>query len=263
MFVFLNWNSRKHRWWVGVAFVLAFSWSQNGVASEKVLVIGVEDLDYLPQYTYSKTGEYQGFARVLLDQFAKKHDYRFVYEALPLMRLFRNFFDRQEIDLKFPDNPYWQSEMRTKTKVYYSKPVVEYVDGVMVLPKNKGKGRGDLKSLGTIFGFTPIEYLPEIKSGAIVLSEIGDLQRLLQLTLRERTHGTYISVAVANYQLENVLKKPEALVFDSTLPHTRSFYHLSTLKHPQVVEEFDRFLIENAEMIRQLKLQHGVENGIH
>jgi hypothetical protein len=50
--------------------------------------------------------------------------------------------------------------------------------------------------------------------------------------------GVYINIAVCNYHLDETLKQPRVLVFDPSLPHTRDFYRLSSLKHPALLERF-------------------------
>lgn len=54
-------------------------------------VTGVEDLAYSPIYT-TRHGRYEGYARDLLDSF-----YTFSYRALPIKRLYADFFPGNSI----------------------------------------------------------------------------------------------------------------------------------------------------------------------
>ena len=224
-------------------------------------VVGVEAIDYYPIYA-GDTGEYRGYARELLDAFASKKGYVFTYEPLPVKRLFQAFLTEQTLDFKFPDNAYWSAEMRQGLQVTYSAPAVEYIDGVMVTPAHKGMPVDALKMLGIIAGFTPFEYLDRIKANAVTLDESGEYAALLQKAIMGRVEGAYSSVAVANYQLRDVLKQPGALVFDESLPHTRSGYQLSTIKHPAIIAEFNAFLAEEPALVQQLKDKYQAEAGV-
>lgn len=224
-------------------------------------VVGVETIDYYPIYA-GEAGEYRGYARELLDAFASKKGYVFTYEPLPVKRLFQAFLTEQVLDFKFPDNAHWSAEMRQGVQVTYSEPAVEYIDGVMVSPARKGMPVESMQLLGIIAGFTPFEYLDRIKAGSVTLDESTEYAALLQKAIMGRVDGAYSSVAVANYQLRDVLKQPQALEFDAGLPHTRSGYRLSTIKHPAIISEFNAFLAEEAALVQQLKDKYQAEVGV-
>ncbi len=225
--------------------------------AEQTYTVGVEDIDYYPIYA-GHTGDYQGYVRELLDAFAEKQGVQLLYEPLPVKRLFNAFLERQEVDLKFPDNPYWNADMREGKNVVYSEGVLDYIDGVMVLPENKGQGKKQLKVLGIISGFTAWEYLGDIENGSITTEESSDYVGLLKKTLAGRLDGAYSNVTVAAYHLSN-MGQEGALVFDDSLPHTRSKYYLSSIKHPELVEAFNAFLIEEAEKVEALKAKYDVK----
>lgn len=120
--------------------------------AQKTFIVGVEDHNYYPQYWYdSKKQEYSGYAREVLDLFAKQHNYQLIYKPYPVNRLFTSFIN-EKVDFKFPDNSYWKSDVKKESgkHIIYSQPVTEYIDGVVVLPENKGKGLEHLKKMGTV-----------------------------------------------------------------------------------------------------------------
>ena len=211
-------------------------------------VIGVEDLYYRPYY-YIEDGQYQGIARDILDAFAKDRGIVFKYRDLPINRLYKSFLDGS-LDFKFPDNPYWKPELKEKLRILYSAPVVEFIDGVMVKPENLGRGVEHLKDLGIVLGFTPWSYQDLINSGQIRVHENGSFSGLLGQVIQGRIDGAYFNPVVARYQLENVLKQPGALVFDRDLPHIESAYTLSTLKHQDLIREFNEFLARNPYLLK-------------
>lgn len=226
-------------------------------------VIGVEAQNYLPYFrTDGKT--YVGFARELFDLFGAHAQIEFVYADNPVKRIYSNFFDKKsQLDFKFPDRPEWAPDLRKGITVHYSSDIVEFTDGVMVKPERLGKGLGALKNLGTVDGFTPFEYKSKIKDpktnpgGEINLYGNSGLPGLIGQVAAGRIDGIYINVAVAKYVM-NELKTPGAVVFDKELPHTQSFYQMSTLKHPEVIKKFNEFLVANKAQIAVLKQKWGI-----
>ncbi|MBF0441893.1 MAG: hypothetical protein HQK54_08325, partial [Oligoflexales bacterium] len=78
---------------------------------KKEFIVGVQDfIGYLPESDYSNM-EYKGFARELLDMFAKEKGYAFTYKAFPLKRLYDSFV-HGSVDLKYPDNSYWSTDVK-------------------------------------------------------------------------------------------------------------------------------------------------------
>ncbi len=230
-------------------------------AETKKFVIGVENISYYPHYTY-ENNQYKGFARDVLDAFAKEKGYTFEYRAVPVNRLFKDLIDGV-VDFKYPDNPQWQGDLKKGKNILYSSSVVNFIDGVSVLPANKGKGKAALKQLGTVMGFTPWEYLGDIKSGNIKLSENPKMDGLVMQGLAGRVDGVYANVAIVNYQLVEIQKKPGGLVFDESLPHSKGSYFLSTIKYPVLIKEFNQFISQNKDLINRLKSKYKVEEGIH
>ena len=121
-------------------------------AGKREMEAAYDATDYLPIYK-GDGSSYTGYARRLLDSFASKSGHTFTYKALPVTRLHIEFAARETRDLKFPDNPHWSCDVKKDTKTYYSKGTVSVVEGLMLLPTNKGKGnicrnRPDPKTLG-------------------------------------------------------------------------------------------------------------------
>jgi polar amino acid transport system substrate-binding protein len=224
------------------------------------LVIGVETTQYYPQYQY-KNGEYIGYARDVLDLFAKNSGHTFSYKALPIKRLIEAYIDG-EVDLKYPDNAFWSADAKAGKNITYSEPVVQYIDGTLVLPANMGKGVTSMKRLGTIRGFTPFDYFPQIKAGSINVTENNNLDSLLKQLENQRIDGAYFNVAVAYYHLRNVAKTPDAAIFDASLPHTKSAYAISSINRPDIVKQFNQFLTSHAKEIAALKAKYQVEQGV-
>lgn len=230
------------------------------LAAQREFVVGVEDLEYYPLYAM-RDGEYIGASREILDAFAKDRGYRLVYRPLPIKRLYLELMSGG-VDLKFPDNPYWADVSKKGRQVVYSKPVIAYVDGVLVRPSNHGRGADAVRTLGTVSGFTPFAWLDRVKSGQVTLKENPRMELLLRQAVVGHVDGAYVSVAVANYVLAGSLNMPGALMFDPGLPHSRNHYMLSSVTRPAVVAEFDIWLEANGPLIKMIKERYGAEKGV-
>lgn len=250
-----------HKILAAALFAVVFPLSSLSLAaSDKTYTIGVEDLDYYPAYKV-ENGNYSGYARELLDAFAKDRGYRFDYKPLPVNRLFAGFFQGQ-FDFKFPDNPSWQKDQRAGKNVAYSTSVVAYIDGALVRPEMGDATPDKIRTLVTVAGFTPWAWLDLIKNKQVTLRENTNFTALAQQVLAKHADAAYASIAVVNYQLDNVLKTPGALVFNSKLPHSRDSYFLSTLNHPEVIAEFDAWQKKKQVFVRDLKKRYAVEKGV-
>jgi len=219
------------------------------------VLVGVEDLTYHPHYAI-ENGEYSGFGRAVLDAWAADRGHTVIYKAFPVKRLMSMLVDG-EIDLKYPDNAYWSSDLKANKNVIYSEAVVEYVDGVSVPPENLGKGMGAVAKLGTVRGFTPWAWVDETRSGKVELSEVNALDALIKQALAGRIDAAYANVSVIRHQLDQ-MGETGKLVFDPDLKHTRDFYYLSTTAKPALIEDFNAWLAENRDMIEQMKVEYDV-----
>ncbi len=243
-----------------VLFLGLVCWA--GVTGAKeILVVGVENQHYLPAYAF-ENGTYKGYARELLDAWARDRNYQIEYRAMPVPRLYASFFGGQ-VDFKFPDNPNWKKDERAGKAIIYSDPVAAFVDGTNVRPSKKTAGLDETKILGTLGGFTPWAWLDRIEAGKATLSENFNVEALIRQGIAGRVDGIYANVAVINYQLDHVLKQPGALVFNPKLPYSRDYYHLSSIRRPEIVRDFNDWMRKNRDQISALKKQHEVEKGVN
>lgn len=231
-------------------------------SDETTFIIGVEDNRYFPHYSY-ENGEYKGIGKQILDAFFTSKGYKFEYRALPVARLFQTFVDN-EIDFKYPDNAFWSITLKQGKGVIYSNTVMPSTDGVMVLPENLGKkSASQIKILGTIRGFTAPQWMGRVEKGDMILTENDDSKLLVKQVLANRIEGAYANIDVMRYILRTEYKNPNALVFDPSLPHTRDYYYLSSIKYPEIIEEFDAWLSNNKEFVQNLKTEYGIIGNPH
>lgn len=240
---------------------LLFAVLLSPAAWAQTYVVGVEDLPFAPHYSLDAGGKYQGFAREVLDAFAADSGIDLTYRALPVEQLLPAL-QRGEIDFKYPDSPLWAGAQKTGMTLHYSAAVVDYVDGVLVAPQRQGQALDSIHRLAMVQGWTPRGYEQRIDDGQIQLSYGDDLRQMIRQALKQDTDGAYFNVVVATHYLDNIRARPGALVFDPKLPHTRGSFHLSSVRQPQLIARFDRFLGERSAQVAALKAKYRVEANL-
>lgn len=243
------------------AFCCALASILSTGALAQTYVVGVENLPFAPHYSVDAQGNYQGFARDVLDLFAASSGITLEYRPLSVDALLPALLSGQ-VDLKYPDDPGWSPERKAGKSLRYSQPVTQYVDGVLVAPDRLGQGTGSLKRLALVEGWTPRGCERLLQGGQVSVAPSSDLRQMIHTALKKQADGAYFNVVVATYYLDNIRARPGALVFDPSLPHTRGAFHLSTIKHGELIERFDRFLAENAREVAALKAKYGVEENL-
>jgi len=93
------------------------------------LIIAFDQNDFLPYYQARADNTVSGFARDLLDQFARDEGYTIDFQVYPLNRV-QQLQLQGKIDLRFPDSPLWALDKEKGSKIAYSRPIVSYTDGI-------------------------------------------------------------------------------------------------------------------------------------
>lgn len=225
-------------------------------------VVGVEKAEFMPYSRVDDQGRYSGYARELLDSFATSAGITLEYRPLAPADLLAALLSG-EVDFKYPDNSLWGAAAKTDKNLSYSASTVDYIDGVLVLPLQKGKSIQQLKRLAVVDGWSPQEYSAPINAGQMTQVGSTDLTTLIRSVIKKQADGAYYNVEVALYALNNSYKQTNALLFDANLPYSRGSYHLSTLRHGAVLKRFDQFLQEQSAQVLALKSKHRVEENIN
>ncbi len=244
--------------WVFGLMALAFALAGGTARAQQTFVVGVENISYTPYYSV-EGGVYVGAAREILDAFAQDRGYRFDYRPLPVQRLFASLLGGQ-VDFKFPDAPYWQQALKQGKAVTYSGPVLSFVDGSMVPAGGLGLQETDVRSLGTVTGFTPFPWKARIEAGQVRVVENGSLEALVQQLKAGRLDAIYANPAVVRAALARQGDQPTVLTLHPGLPKDSGEYLLSTTKWPGVVKEFDSWLRDKADKVAAIRARHGIGN---
>jgi ABC-type amino acid transport substrate-binding protein len=231
-----------------------------GPALADHFVIGVEDIDYAPLMNHDARGEFRGYARELLDMFARHRGHSFEYRLLPTKRLTVEHVAGR-LDAVFPDNPSWHADAKQGLSLSYSDPSVPFQDVVMVPPAKRDQ---QLHNLGIVRGFTPKRFLPQIQAGSLHVTEAGDPSKLIRMALAGRVDGVHLALPVALYQLEQ-LGRPGALVPSTAMQPTPFEYHyrLSSVRHAELIAQFNRFLRDEQTALAALQRRYGLDDKLN
>ena len=221
----------------------------------KKLTVGVEESDYLPIYKGAGK-DYVGYARELLDDFAAKYGHSLTYSVMPVLRLHYEFARNKTVDIKFPDNPYWAEGIKQGEKIAYSRGVITVTEGLLVLPS--ARGRAGVGTIVTMRGFTPYPYLKQIEQKSLAVIEANSPEAAIGMVAVGRGDAVYLGVITANHLMEEVMKRPGMLVFDDKLPSTKSVFSLSSILHPDVIKQFDEYLVKDKSAIARLKAKYKI-----
>lgn len=247
-------QSEKHRLHVPVKLlpflILAFSLSSTA-DTKRSYTVGVESFPYYPHYQ-TQGDSFEGYARDILDAFAQVKDFKLVYHPMPYMRIL-NLFLSNQLDLQYPDNQYWSEKQKKNHVIHYSEPAVNYTDGVHVTQENQGKPIEQLKSIGTLIGFSPVQYFPLEEKGLLEIHYSATVEGLIDQTHLGRIDGVYLNTDVIKFSQKNKTKK---LTFDETLPHIHSGFSLSSIQYPEMIEEFNEFLKNNQPLVNKIKKKY-------
>ncbi|MNF38218.1 Bacterial extracellular solute-binding protein, family 3 [compost metagenome] len=226
------------------------------------LRVGLESQDYLPYYRALPGHPAEGYAIVLLQRFASSQGMSLELEALPINRLHRNLQTTDRLMLVFPDNPAWSRQLKGDARMHYSRPAIRIVDGTLVLREHLGRGMDAVRRLGTVRGFTPEAWLQRLQDHQVQLVEASDIGSLVRMLLRQRIDALYANPEVLRYYLlEHSDLGGDRVQMDPELPLARTAFHASSLNHPELLEAFDRFLVDQAEDLTQLRREHGLACG--
>jgi len=225
-------------------------------------IVGVEDAEFMPYSRVDGQGHYSGYAHELLEQFAASAGISLEYRPVAPGNLL-NALLRGEVDFKYPDNAAWGATAKADKNLSYSASTADYIDGVLVLPLQHGKGIAQLKRLAVVNGWTPQQYREPISAGQMTQVDSADLTSMIRNTIKKQADGAYYNVEVALYALNNSNKLTNALQFDADLPYSRGTFHLSTLRHGAVLKRFDQFIQSHPSEVAGLKAKYRVEENIN
>lgn len=243
---------------VTVVFVTLWLLFTANAAAQKQFTVGTEDLNFYPHYDFTATDS-RGFANEVLRLFAATHGYQFSFQPLPVKRLYHELDNL--VDFIYPDNPNWAKYQNSQASRLFSDPVIYNLGSTMVLPENQHIHLTQFRTLAVIHGFTPTAWLSLRDKYRFKLYEVPNAVSAINLVLRGQLDGADVEYNVAQHILREQ-QQEGALVVARQLPVTRVSFHLSTKRHPQVLQQFNRFLLSHQAQIDALKLKYQLTDSL-
>lgn len=217
--------------------------------------VGVEQVDYYPIYSaVPPDNDYRGYARDLLDLFAARENLRLTYVVLPVRRLSHAYWSGR-LDLVFPDNPRWEKDHKPAS-VTYSQPVLQFQDVMLVRPERLGQPRERFHRLGFVRGFTPWKFQDDIAAGRVVIQEAPNPEGLIHMVMAGYIDAADMAQQVARFHLKRQGRENGLVVNPTLLPLSDSYYHLSSIRHPELIRRFDAFLQRERQAVQALKARY-------
>lgn len=227
--------------------------------AREVYTVAVQDIDYYPIYRADPiTDSYSGYARELMDAFARHQGIRFEYQVRPIRRMTREFL-ASHFDFALPDNPQWDRAAKEGLTIHYSKPLLTFEDAVFVPKSLQNMPLEEMTDYGTIHGFTPWKFQDLLDSGQVELKIASKPDNLIRMAIAGRVTAFNLAVPVAQYHFRELGIEERFVAAPNLMPQKESHYHFSTLKHPELIDAFDLFLqnhqTEVTELLQKYRLR--------
>lgn len=219
----------------------------------KEYVVGVEDVSYYPLFDFrnSKTS----YTKELLDEFGRQYGHKFIYLPLPIKR-FSRWLIEEQIDFKYPDNVRWEDGSVDNSSFIYSEATITLVAGTLTLKDGK-ISPNNVRVVGTLLGFYPTHWVDLIKQNKVTLYEDPSTMVLIRQMLRGHVDAIDLEPSVVNHHL-SLLGKPGLITLNRDFDYEVYSYYLSTIKHADVIKQFNEFLRDNQEYLKKLRSKFNI-----
>ena len=233
------------------------------ILKKDTYIIGVEDVAYYPLFDFINSDD--TFTTELFSKFSIEYGYNFKFYPMPVKRFGMWLFE-QDIDLKFPDNVRWNEsneENVLSKQVKYSEPVLHLVAGTLTSDPNV-QSKADVKVMGTLLGFYPTKWIDEINQGTVTLYESSSTLMLIQQLIKGQLDAINLEPSVVSHYISKLNKENKhtdnqlSVKVNTNFDYDVYSYHLSSLKHPYLIADFDKFLSENEALINALRRKYKI-----
>jgi len=211
------------------------------------ITIGLEDIDYFPIIVNSENGP-KGYLAELLDMIENTGRFSIALDFMPIARL-KHLLSDGGIDVKYPDNPYWILEDAPAR--YFSVAIVQYQDGLIFLDEVP-ESLYEVGSIGTLYGFTVVAKKYWNTQATIEYAE--SIQSLFRMLSTNRVQAIYFNYDIALNTVPSELS-PRMRLADQFKTDVGYFY-FSTLSSRSFIEEINRYIGENPDIIKRLKRKY-------
>jgi polar amino acid transport system substrate-binding protein len=217
--------------------------------------VGIEDVDYYPMFTKKGDRYKTSFLIDVMELFAQKRGVKFEYIHLPISR-FEEWYQQDSIDFRLPDNPMWNTNTEN---LVFSGDIIELRADTVVLKKNQHKPVSTLKVLGSLYGFVPgAHWGNHINTGRTKFVFESSMPVLVGLLKREMVDGLDVNLTVVHHHANELRYNTDDFVASTEAPNVQYTYALSTIAHPEIIKDFDAFLVASQNEISLLKQRKDI-----
>ncbi|GGF75909.1 hypothetical protein GCM10011338_30020 [Alteromonas lipolytica] len=219
------------------------------------VVIGTQNLHYFPHYDFTADND-KGLAWAILEAFEATTSHKFVYEAMPVLRLQKELA-KGSIDAVYPDNPKWFNPVIENSRKVFSNPLTRALGGTIVRPKYVGGGIDEIKRLVMPLGFTPVNWQERVNNRLTHLIRVENTLSALELIALDRADAANLEYHVT---MHIAAQRPWLgnFTLDPALPHDGVSFMLSTIANKSLIAEFNDFLVTHHEQIIQLHREYKI-----
>ena len=107
-------------------------------------------------------------------------------------------------------------------------------------------------------GFTRSAFTEQIKKGTVIAHEHENIAGLVALIQRGLIDGIYSNIFVTRNFLQGSKYGANFVVFDNTLAYEETDFNLSSISQPEVIYQFNEFLLSHEAWIKKLKIEYGL-----
>lgn len=230
-------------------FLTIIFFSYSSLSSDvKEYIVGVEDYSRYP-FQYIINGEYKGRFRDLLDKFAKDNNIIFKYKPLKIDNLYTELYEGS-IDFKFPDNPVWRSPEKKQYEINYSDIFTNYIDGIFVREDFINKRFAELKKFGVVDDVVLWSLSNREKKGDAEIIKANSCAELIIKLKNKDIDGIFCNYDVMTFLLKNSSMSYKVKI-NTNLPLIDNYIHISTIKYPEIIKNFNIWVSKNREIIEK------------
>lgn len=213
-----------------------------------VYYVGVNQDAYRP-FSWVENDELQGIDRRVLDAFALSEQVKLVY--LPMQRLRAiELLKEDHIQLLYPDDYSWHSDAKKGLSLTYSEAAVKNEIGFFL--HKRCDPNVEVKKVGALLGWVLPFYQQQIEEGTIEVLHFATIEQLLEASVQGEIDSIYSERQFLENYIASTAPRYDAIGFCEKLPSVIGDLRLSTLRHPELTERFNRFITGWSKEIRAL-----------
>jgi len=146
---------------------------------------------------------------------------------------------------------------RNRIPNIYSGPIISAVSTTFVRKEHQNIDISQIKKVAIPFGYSANTWIEPIRRYGIRSIPARNLISALREVSYEKAEAADVEYNVGQYLIkENPIL--DNLTVHPDLPHRSVNYHLSSIKHINVLEKLTKFVQDNPELISELKRKYSV-----